>query len=248
MLSPFYFKKEDDYLEIMQYLTKVNYAKTSNKQNKYIVIHYTANNGDTAQGNASYFNSVIRYASANYFVDENGIVQVVKDTDIAWHCESKGMKLLTPCRNKNSIGIEMCSRKDASGKYYIKQETVDNAIELTKLLMKKYNIPIENVIRHFDCCGKNCPEPFVRDENLWIKFKEKLTDSNITDVKEKENMEEEEDMIKYNYTLEVPEWAKPTIQKLLDKKYLTGDDKGKLGLNDTMLKVFVINDRAGLYN
>ncbi|MDD3267239.1 MAG: M15 family metallopeptidase [Burkholderiales bacterium] len=73
----------------------------------------------------------------------------------------------------------------------------------------------------------------------------------ISEIKEeiiKENAEDEEEMIKYNYTQEVPEWAKPTIQKLLDKKYLTGDDKGKLGLNDTMLKVFVINDRAGLYN
>lgn len=52
---------------------------------------------------------------------------------------------------------------------------------------------------------------------------------------------------KYNYTLEVPEWARPTVQKLLDKKYLTGNDKGELELTYNMLKLLVINDRAGLY-
>lgn len=68
---------------------------------------------------------------------------------------------------------------------------------------------------------------------------------NIEPIKE-ETKEMEEKI--YNWTLEVPEWARPTIQKLLDKKYLVGDEKGALGLTDTMLKLLVINDRAGLYN
>ncbi len=52
----------------------------------------------------------------------------------------------------------------------------------------------------------------------------------------------------YNWTVEVPDWAKSTVQKLLDKGYLIGNDKGELGLNDTALKIFVVNDRAGLYD
>ena len=53
----------------------------------------------------------------------------------------------------------------------------------------------------------------------------------------------------YNYNDEnMPQWARPTIQKLVDKGLLKGNEKGELGLNDTMLKIFVINDRAGLYN
>lgn len=51
----------------------------------------------------------------------------------------------------------------------------------------------------------------------------------------------------YNWTVEVPEWARPTVQKLLDKGYLVGNDKGELELTYSMLKMFVINDRAGLY-
>lgn len=61
------------------------------------------------------------------------------------------------------------------------------------------------------------------------------------------NMEEETEVI-YNYMdNNMPTWAKPTIQKLMDKGLLKGNEKGELGLNDTMLKIFVVNDRAGLY-
>lgn len=51
----------------------------------------------------------------------------------------------------------------------------------------------------------------------------------------------------YNWTIEVPEWARPTVQKLLDKGYLKGNDKGELELTYSILKMLVINDRAGLY-
>lgn len=59
--------------------------------------------------------------------------------------------------------------------------------------------------------------------------------------------EEEVEKI-YNWTEEVPDWARPTVQKLLDKGYLKGNEKGELELTYSMLKMFVVNDRAGLYN
>lgn len=52
----------------------------------------------------------------------------------------------------------------------------------------------------------------------------------------------------YNWTLACPEWAIPTVQKLLDKKYLFGDENGQLNLTETALQILVINDRAGLYD
>ena len=51
----------------------------------------------------------------------------------------------------------------------------------------------------------------------------------------------------YNTIDEVPDWARPTIQMLVDKGWLKGNGDGQLGLNDTMLRLLVINDRAGLY-
>ena len=45
----------------------------------------------------------------------------------------------------------------------------------------------------------------------------------------------------------MPEWAKPTITKLMAKGYLKGDEEGKLNLDENMLRMLVINDRAGIY-
>ena len=42
---------------------------------KYIVMHYTANDGDTDEGNAHYFQGAGRRASAHYFVDEDSVTQ-----------------------------------------------------------------------------------------------------------------------------------------------------------------------------
>ena len=45
----------------------------------------------------------------------------------------------------------------------------------------------------------------------------------------------------------MPEWARPTISKLVQKGYLKGDDEGKLMLDDNMLRTLVILDRAGAF-
>ena len=141
---------------------------------KFIVIHYTAGNGDTAKNNVDYFaNNKNLSASAHYFVDEKMVWQSVKDADTAWHCGGKTYKH-PQCRNDNSIGIELCSIKDSAGNYYFKDETIKNAAELTKSLMAKYNIPAENVIRHYDVTGKVCPAPMVNNTTLWNNFKKTL--------------------------------------------------------------------------
>ena len=57
----------------------------------------------------------------------------------------------------------------------ITPQTVDRAVELVKYLMAKYGIDVDHVVRHYDVTGKLCPEPWVRDESLWRKFKARLT-------------------------------------------------------------------------
>ena len=133
-----------------------------------IVMHYTGGNGDTAEGNANYFAGANREASAHYFVDEDSIVQTVKESDTAWHAGNWDMN----CR---SIGIEMCSRKDSKGNYYIPDATVKRAAGLVRELMAKYDIPVTGVIRHYDVTGKKCPAPMVDNPVLWQNFKAMLT-------------------------------------------------------------------------
>ncbi|MDD3570229.1 MAG: N-acetylmuramoyl-L-alanine amidase [Lachnospiraceae bacterium] len=164
-----------------------NYTKGRKESVKFIVLHYTANDGDTAKGNCKYFATLGRNASAHYFVDENGVYQSVADGDTAWSVGASSY-IHRVCRNNNSISVEMCSKKDLTGNYYIKEKTVSNAVELVKELMKKHHVTIANVLRHYDVTGKKCPEPFVRDIAQWTEFKRRLEAEEMDKVDVKINV------------------------------------------------------------
>jgi len=52
----------------------------------------------------------------------------------------------------------------------------------------------------------------------------------------------------YNYIdSNMPQWARPTIQKLVDRGYLKGNENNELGLSDEMIRIYVVLDRAGLF-
>lgn len=152
-----------------------NYRKIRKNQIKYIVVHYVGATGSAKKNALYYHNTANIGASAHYFVghkSENGeIYQSVADNYCAWHCGSENGKYYNDCRNDSAIGIEMCCHKDSGGSWYFDEITVKNTIELVKMLMKKYNIPIANVLRHYDVTHKCCPEPYVKYPDLWNKFK-----------------------------------------------------------------------------
>ena len=85
--------------------------------------------------------------------------------------------------------------------------------------------------------GKVCPEPYV-DEYEWEKFKNRIT------------IEEEKEMAEkvYKYTSELPDWARPTIQKLLDKGYYNGASPDNLNLPESIMRTMVILDRVGIFD
>jgi len=169
-------------LNINKNLSVINYNAGNISRVKYIAVHYTANNGDTAYNNTVYFKSAYRGASANLFVDETSIWQSVDDKNIAWHIGTSGKYYHAYARNSNTIGIEMCSRIGSDGKYYIPETTQKNTAELVKYLMNKYNIPIANVLRHYDVTHKSCPEPFVRVPSQWTNFKALITGATTSTV------------------------------------------------------------------
>lgn len=51
----------------------------------------------------------------------------------------------------------------------------------------------------------------------------------------------------YKTINDIPDWGKATITKLVEKGFLNGDSDGNLNLSMDMLRILVINDRAGLY-
>lgn len=208
-------------------------GKRDKKEIKYLVIHYTANDGDSAAGNANYFKAHIVEASAHYFVDDSGVIQSVPDDSVAYSVGGKkypscaktgGGKRYGSCTNRNSISIELCDTRK-NGKYDFSEKTLENAAQLSRLLLKKYNIPVDNIIRHFDVTGKNCPAPFVSDEKAWKAFKERIVD----EVKYYEEMKD------------VPKWAQPLVKDMIQKGCF-GDTKA-LHLSDDMLRTLALMER-----
>lgn len=137
---------------------------------RYLVVHYTANLGDTAQNNAEYFAREIVKASAHYFVDENEVWQSVPDDTVAWHCGGKTY-YHAECRNANSIGVEICMLDKNGG---VREDAVERAAQLVRELMERYDIDVSCVLRHYDVTHKSCPAPMVEDEARWAAFKQRL--------------------------------------------------------------------------
>lgn len=212
-----------------------NYRAGRTQPVRYIVMHYTANNGDTARNNCDYYHRVGGLqASAHYFVDEHGAMQSVRECDTAWHCGARAY-WHPECRNANSIGIEMCSRKRVDGSYYILPETVANAAALAREIMQRYGIDTEHVVRHYDVTGKRCPMPWVDDPAQWTEFKEIL--------KQNDNDEEDDDMVRYNTIEEVPSWAQATVRELVDAGALGGVGGGNLDLSMDMIRGLVVGTK-----
>ena len=234
---------------------------------QYIVIHYTANTGTkaSAKGNANYFKNIDRKASAHYIVDTKEIIyQCVPDAYAAYAVGGEkyddcyitgGGELYGKATNSNSISIEMVSCSNEFG-FYIPDETIDRTIKLVKDLLNKYP-NVHTVCRHFSITGKHCPDTHCiteLGEQNWKDFLHKIKEEEEpmtqAEKQEFETLKKQVENLNkvYRYTIEVPSWGRPTIQKLLDKGLYAGASESDLNLPETLLRVLVINDRAGLYD
>ncbi len=130
-----------------------------------IVIHYIGNPGTTAQQNRDYFESLKElqdvHMSSNFVVGLEGeIIQCVPTSEIAYASNS---------RNHDTVSIECC-HPDETGKF--NEATYQSAVELTAFLCRKFGLTEDDVIRHHDVTGKDCPKYFVEHEDAWLSFKE----------------------------------------------------------------------------
>ncbi len=136
---------------------------------KGIVVHYTANPGTDAIANRNYFNNLPRlnqktgnktYASSHFVIGLKGdIIQCVPLEEIAYASND---------RNKDTISIECChKRKD--GKFT--RKTYQSLVNLVTYLCVKYDLQSEDIIRHYDVTGKNCPRYFVENPKAWAGFR-----------------------------------------------------------------------------
>jgi N-acetylmuramoyl-L-alanine amidase CwlA len=193
-------------MEIINRFSTVHTTSKPGREIKYIVIHYTAgvtSRPGSAVNTADYYPKS-QNVSADFTVDDAEIVQYNGDIKnrYCWHCggnnyHTKGGSLFGKCTNANSIGVEICST-NSTGKmqnandrtYSFTEAAVNNALELVRFLMTEYNIPAENVVRHYDVTGKPCPgiigwNADSGSEKEWEKFKARLTGGSVSAVPDK---------------------------------------------------------------
>ena len=190
-----------------------NYQKGRTQPIEYIVVHYTANKGDTAQNNLDYFARTKTGTSAHYFVDENEVCQSVQDTDVAWHCGSKNPRH-PYCRNANSIGIEMCNSVGG-----VPEAIRDRTAAFVRQKMKEYGLDVNHVLRHYDATGKRCPAPWVDNPAEWMEFKKMLEEDDDMSYEQFEQY-----MNRYlteRNAKPADDWAKPYIQEVIDSGIMT---------------------------
>ena len=123
------------------------------KSVKKVVLHYVGNPNTSAMANRNYFENQKnggRYVSSHYIVGLDGeILRCVPENEVAY-CSNQA--------NTYSISIECC-HPDATGKFT--EKTTNSAAELCAYLLKKYGLEVDDLIRHYDVTGKQCPLWFV---------------------------------------------------------------------------------------
>lgn len=129
-----------------------------------ITVHSTANLNSTARGERKWLtnpqNRPPRYnkwAGWHLCVDEEMLVEAIPLDENAWHAgdgeEGYG--------NRNTVSIEICESGNRA-------KTLDNAAKVIAGLLREKGKTLDNVKRHKDWNGKNCPRIF--NEETWNEF------------------------------------------------------------------------------
>ena len=134
---------------------------------KGIVIHYIGNPDTTALQNRNYFESLAtsheRHASSNFIIGLDGeIIQCVPVDEIAYASNQ---------RNEDTLSIEIC-HPDETGMFT--KKSYESAVRLTAWLCDRLGLKADDVIRHYDVLGKECPLYFVENPDAWAAFKSEI--------------------------------------------------------------------------
>ena len=230
-----------------EHITVNKYTRPGTKRGstKGIILHYTANPGASADNHRRYFGNGGggRYAGAHIFIDSKESLCIVPLNEVCYHANDNqryvGGKPYRGASNKlgsnanlSTIGIEMCIEKDGT----IAAATFNQAVEVTADLCRTYKLDTDDLYRHYDVTGKNCPAPWVSKSSEWTRFKNavkaklggKTTVTTASSNKDKKVKGTIKTLDKLNY-YDGPRWnkatgtvAKGTVLTVTDRIYVGG--------------------------
>ena len=125
-----------------------------------IVIHYVANPGTTAAQNRNYFGLAETAVASHFIVGLEGeIIQCVPIFE---------QSAASNERNIDTISIEVCHPEEDG---MFNEATYNALIKLTAWLCEVTDLTENDLIRHYDITGKNCPKYYVENPDKWETLK-----------------------------------------------------------------------------
>ena len=152
---------------IVNLLEQNPYSRPGTKLTKVknIFVHYTANQGTSAEQNRSYFANLAetgeRSASAHFIIGYEGeILQCIPLEEEAFAVVG---------RNNDSLSIECCYLSEDGS---FTQSTYNSLIQLLGWLCGEYELSEQDILRHYDEGRKKCPLYYVEHKDEWEKLLE----------------------------------------------------------------------------
>ncbi len=240
--------------------TKISPNRTSPRNHKIDTISIHCVVGQcSVETLGSVFAPASRQASSNYGIGYDGkIGMYVEEKDRSW-CTSSASN------DHRAITIEVAS--DTYHPYKVNDKAYAALVKLLVDICKRNGIAKLvwstdknsrvnhlngcNMTVHRDYANKSCPGDYLYNLHGQI-----ASEVNAILNPVKNPAREEETKMRFNKISEMPKYAQPSIEKLCDKGVLNGsggekDENGRpadLNLSEDMIRIFVVNDRAGIYD
>jgi hypothetical protein len=161
--------------------------------------------------------------------------------------------------NSHTIGIHLSGEFDSAEPT---AEQVEKCAMLIADIADRYSLPIDRdtIVGHGELMSTDCPgtnlqalldDGTITGKAVWYYNQSHDVADDVSDMaccmeKQDGSRQAGRGMERYITVDSVPDWAKPTVQKMIDKGLLNGNGES-LDLSLDMLRIFVVNDRAGMY-
>ncbi len=139
------------------YSPNFNPIRRSQKDIKFIIIHYTGMKKElSAINRLCNFKSKV---SAHFFIKKNGsVLNLIPPLYEAWHAGKSSWKNIKSL-NKYSIGIEIQNSGHDNSYENFSQKQIISIKKLLKYLIRKYNVNPKNVLGHSDISPDRKKDP-----------------------------------------------------------------------------------------
>lgn len=235
---------------------------------KNIQIHHTYAPSYSSFDGKNWF--ILQKNMRNYHVNNRGFQDIAQHFTIfpdGKICTGRSLDTIPAGiagANTGGICIENLGNFDVGGDD-MTDEQAKSIVEVVRCLLSKFGLNAEtSVVYHcwYDSSGrylgdykknksaKTCPGTNFFGGNTRRSFEDNLLPY-LKGEKTMISKEEVKKMIKeaipqkkiYNKINEMPEWASPTIRKLIDENKLFGDERGNLNLSEDMIRLLVVINR-----